>query len=417
MSNGAAIAACSAVLRQLFQASLIEANLAGALGTAPTVSVLPPDRIAIGANEAPQLNLFMYNTTPNIGWTNRELPSHSAAGVRSTAAPLGLDLHYVISAYGTNDLQSDVLLGHAALVLHRVRLLSRERIGTLSSLDDASGIPAGMRTLVAASGLEDQEEQIRLTCENLSIDEISKLWSVFGERYRPSMAFSASLMVMRPDVRTRVAPPTAIANLRVLPLPIASIQRVTPDEVVVGDAIVIEGHGLRSNSTILRFGGPAGEDLPLPTVATANSIETVVPPGVQAGVSAVQVIHSVDFAPEAGDPDGGLRRVADSNIAPLVVRPDFAEADISQAGDTVTIAITPDVAQTQTGRIILNTLGGGDQFVVELPRAAATSSTVSFERTDIPAGTYLIQVEIGGVASRLVQPDANGPTGPTVVLP
>jgi len=416
MSNGAAIAACSTVLQQLFQESLVEANLAGALGAAPAVTVLPPDRVTIGTSEAPQLNLFMYNTTPNLGWTNRELPSHNSAGARATAAPLGIDLHYVISAYGASDIQGDVLLGHAALVLHRTRLLSRERIAALAALGNESGIPVGLRTLVAASGLDEQEEQIRLTWERLNVDEISKLWSVFGERYRPSLAFSASLMVMRPDVAARVAPPVAVANLRVLPLPIAGIDRVTPDQVAVGDTIVIEGHGLRSNTTILRFGGAEGEDLLLPAEATSQRIEITVPVGVRAGLSAVQVIHSVDFGPEAIGPDGGLRQVADSNIAPLVVRPDFDDVDISIVGAIVTIAVTPRVAQGQPGRIILRTLGGGDQFVIDLPRAPASSATVSFDRTDVPAGNYLVQVEIGGIASRLGPPGAS-PTGPTVVLP
>lgn len=424
MSNGSAIAACSAVLQQLFQESLVGDDLASALGATPTVSVLPPDRITIGAGEQPQLNLFMYHATPNLGWANRELPSHDRSGARTTAAPLGLDLHYMISAYGTGNAQAEVLLGHASLVLHAVRYLTRERIRALSA---STGVPGPLLALLTKSGLNDQEEMIRITWEKLSVDEISKLWSVFGERYRPSMAFAASVLVMRPDVQARLAKPVDVANLRVLPLPIARIERVTPAEVAIGDTVVIEGGGLRSTNSVVRFGGAQGADVDLPVDSTATRVEVIVPGGVQAGLSAVQIIHSVDFGPQSTQLD-----VADSNVAALIVRPSFGQADISAVvDDDITVAMTPEVGRDQKVRVLLDGVGPlvGDQVVLVLPSRALDPSpsepSITFSTDAIDAGTYLIRIEVDGVASRLTAAPAppgeeeggHGFSGPQVVIP
>lgn len=431
MTNGAGIAACSAVLQQLFQESLGGTALASALGGTPTVTVLPPDRITVGTNEDPQLNLFVYNATPNSGWANRELPSHAGDGRRSTAAPLAVDLHYVVSAYGKGNFHSDVLLGHAALVLHATRCLSRERIRDLAT---ATGIPMPLRTLVAASGLDEQEETIRLAPEHLSIEDINKLWSVLGERYRTSLAFTASVLVLRPDVETRESKPVSLANLRVRPLPIPGIERITPGTAGVGDTVVIEGHGLRTQNTVVRFG--AGHDVPAPADATAERIQVDIPTSVQAGLSAVQVVHSVDFGPASGQ-----RHVADSNLIPLVIRPRIATVGGSPAidassvtssagvvtGGTLDITLEPEVGREQRVRVILDGTGAleADAAVLDAPSRrsdqTATTPTISVDPSGLTAGTYLVRVEVNGVATAMSQDvapgGARGPFDePTVVL-
>ena len=100
MSNALAIAGVSAVLRDLLNNGLIDHEVASAVGTPVTVSVLPPDRVKIGEDEKAQLNLFLYQVTPNAGWNNVGLPSRDDEGNRLTNRPLALDLHYLLTAYG-----------------------------------------------------------------------------------------------------------------------------------------------------------------------------------------------------------------------------------------------------------------------------------------------------------------------------
>ena len=99
MSNALAIAGVTAVLRDLLNDGLINHDVSGVLGSSVTVSALPPDRVVpASGTEASQLNLFLYQVTPNPGWRNDGLPSRDATGrLRLSNPPLALDLHYLLS--------------------------------------------------------------------------------------------------------------------------------------------------------------------------------------------------------------------------------------------------------------------------------------------------------------------------------
>ena len=85
MGNALAIAAVTAVLKDLLNNGLIDHNVTGAVGGNVTVSALPPDRVfAPGTQEGNQLNLFLYQVAPNVGWRNVGLPSRDERGGRLT---------------------------------------------------------------------------------------------------------------------------------------------------------------------------------------------------------------------------------------------------------------------------------------------------------------------------------------------
>ena len=131
MSSALAIAGVSAVLRDLLNDGLIDHAATDTLGVTITVSVGPPDRVipASGATESTQLNLFMYHVTPNSGWCNERLPSRDASGSqRLSNPPLALNLHYLLSAHGSEDLHGEILLGYAMQLLHEMPVLSRNAI-------------------------------------------------------------------------------------------------------------------------------------------------------------------------------------------------------------------------------------------------------------------------------------------------
>jgi hypothetical protein len=76
----------------------------------------------------PCLNLFLYQVTPNTALRNTALPSVNAAGNRIARPPLALDLHYLLTAYGSDDLQAEVLLGYGMQVFHENPVLSRATV-------------------------------------------------------------------------------------------------------------------------------------------------------------------------------------------------------------------------------------------------------------------------------------------------
>jgi hypothetical protein len=99
MSGPLALGAVSAVLRNLLDNGMVDAG--PAVGSVK-VTAIAPDAIKLDdPNAGPSLNLFLYRVSPNPGWRNAVLPSMNAGGERLTNPPLALDVHYLLTAYGS----------------------------------------------------------------------------------------------------------------------------------------------------------------------------------------------------------------------------------------------------------------------------------------------------------------------------
>jgi uncharacterized protein DUF4255 len=198
MSSALALASVTAVLRSLLQNGLVDRGVAGGIGDAVTISALPPDRIATGAEERPQLNLFLYQVTPHTGM--RALGLAPQESERPRQAPLALELHYLLTAYGAQDFQTEILIGYALQLLHEQPVLNPDTIRTaLASLSSTEGgrvVPPTVRAL-ADFDLAGQVEQIKMEPQFLTTEEMSKLWSALQARYRPSAAYKVSLVLIR----------------------------------------------------------------------------------------------------------------------------------------------------------------------------------------------------------------------------
>jgi hypothetical protein len=206
MSTALALAGVTAVLRDLLNDGLINHNVSGLIGSSVTVSTLAPDRVVpASGTEASQINLFMYLVTPNPGWRNDHLPSRDASGrLRLGNAPLALDLHYLLSVYSGGDLHSEILLGYAMQLLHEMPVLTRDLIRTAlnPSPDVGTTLPPALRALID-SGLEDQVEMVKLTPQYLNTEEMSKLWTAMQSHFRPTAAYTASVVLIEATQATR----------------------------------------------------------------------------------------------------------------------------------------------------------------------------------------------------------------------
>jgi len=198
-SSALALASVTAVLKHLLENCLAARGVTTALGGDATVSSLPPDRVPSGADERAQLNLFLYLVTPRVGLAT-SLP-HGADG----RPRLALELRYLISAYGSQDYQAEILLGHALQLLHERPAFERAEIAAaLAALTDGSDgrvIPPALGAL-RASDLAHQVERIEILPEFLNAEEISRLWSALQAKYRPSAVYRVSAVVIR-DQRVR----------------------------------------------------------------------------------------------------------------------------------------------------------------------------------------------------------------------
>lgn len=172
MSDSLAIAAVTAALR----ARLDRALSAALPGTLVTARPLDRARTQVGMN---QLNLFLYHTTPNVAWRNIKTDAPHP--------PLALNLHYFLSAYGANDDDpeptSHQLLARAMKILHDNPVLS----------------PEELRAAQPSGTAHRQAERIRVSFQPLSVDEMSKWWTMFQTPYRLSAAYEVSVVLLGGD--------------------------------------------------------------------------------------------------------------------------------------------------------------------------------------------------------------------------
>ncbi len=143
------------------------------------MTAVAPDTVALsGAAAGPKLNLFLHQVSLNPGWRNADLPARDPGGRPIANPPLAVDLHYLLTAYGPEELQAEVLLGYGMQVLHERPVLARAEI--------EARLPVALR----GSHLGRQVELIKVTPEPMSSDELSKLWSAMQAKYRPTACLS-----------------------------------------------------------------------------------------------------------------------------------------------------------------------------------------------------------------------------------
>ncbi|HXI26414.1 MAG TPA: DUF4255 domain-containing protein [Pyrinomonadaceae bacterium] len=263
MSSPLAIAAVTAALKDLLNNGLLDHDLS-VVGNF-SVTALPPDRIATGQNEPNQLNLFLYQVTPNLGWRNVGLPTRDGNGVRLSAAPLALDLHYLLSAYGSQDLNAEILLGYAMQLLHETPVITREQLRTVLGTPlpipvDGSLLPGPFGALSAVD-LADQMELIKISPVFLSTEDLSKMWTAMQARYRPTMAYHVSVVLIQVANGGKSAPPVlqrgkddqgAVAKAAPLPS-IGSVRPLVSDllpAMRLGDDLLVIGQNLDNQGTL-----------------------------------------------------------------------------------------------------------------------------------------------------------------------
>ena len=207
MSTALAIAAVTAVLKGLLENGLAQSEWASAAGN-PSVSALPPDRVVAANGADPnQLNLFLYLVTPNTGWSNQGLASRDRSGQPVSNPPLALNLHYLLTAYGTDNLHAEILLGCALQLLHETPGLGRDAIRTALNGSAVSGLPAALAQALAGAQLADQFEQLKITPQFMNPEELSKMWSALQTHYRPTAVYQVSVVLLESRRAVRAAPP------------------------------------------------------------------------------------------------------------------------------------------------------------------------------------------------------------------
>ena len=336
MSNALAIAGVTAVLQYYFNNLYAHPGVASDFPSAVTVSCLAPDQVqnliggASGAEN--QVNLFMHQVSFNAAWRNVDLASMSSDG--TTRLSQGrrsalLDLHYLLTVYGSEYWQAEALLGYAMMMLHEAPVLTRADVaGAISKLSSAP-LPYPGLTLtnaIGACGLADQIEMIKVMPETMNREEMAWLWTALKADYRPTHAFQVSAVLMQPQRPTSFALPvlqTVFGATPMNPPQILSVE--TPNgqgTAAPGYQVTVTGEFLfGANQVSLNNPRLAQPLTPTPVTAQGRSVAFTLPPDA------------------AGQYPAGLYD--------LVVQWTDAAGLVTQATNTFQLAIAPSLPATQ----------------------------------------------------------------------
>ena len=436
MANALALASVTAVLKDLLNDGLAQGNI-DAIGQF-AVTALPLDQVA-GDEDDPvnRLNIYMWHATRNPGWVNMRLPARNAGGARQDSPYLALDMHFILTATGAEELNAEILLGYGMQVLHETPVLTRDAVrdslGAAGGPADAALLPPAHQFIID-SDLADQFEKIRITpavpdTENpMQLEGISNLWSAFSAPLRPSALYHVSCVLIESNAPVRSALPVLTLGGRTAHIRRPFITRVTrlPDgaggardplaSIEPGDWVAIEGTSLASDIMRVRLG-----DRILTAVAAnaANArVDVQLPTDIEAGLTAIQIEHL--FTPEGGGAD---RLWEMSNTQPVVIAPQLASHAVTGTATggrftgVITAALAHPVGADQVAAMLFNPLPGSanEAFSVRCrPRTVAGTELVADVR-DVAADDYLIRVEVGGAASALTM-GGSGFDGPVADL-
>ncbi|MHC4177779.1 MAG: Pvc16 family protein [Planctomycetota bacterium] len=403
MSNSLAIAAVTATLRRLLAAGL-DAYIPN--GDRVTVKTLDKARDDKTDN---QVNVYLYNTVSNPGFTNMDMPGKVKSG-ETAIPPLALNLFYLITAYGENDDEriSHCLLGKAMSVLHDHPVLGREEI----------------KDALADNDLHQQVERVRITPQPLTLDEVSKLWTAFQTQYRISAAYQVSVVLIDSTqpaktplpVLTRGKDDAGISAEPDLIPPFPTIESVAPPKsqlsVRPGEDVTVRGHHLEGDEVSIRLvnprlkdpANPSSEDFriigPVPD-ATAARIKFAFPDQSEqwpAGFYRISALIKRASDQDRTSNEKGL------SVAPSMqsITPNPANRD-PDGHVTLTVTCKPHLLPDQAASLLL-----GDREIRASAHPAKTN-TVTFVVKDAPIGEHFVRLRVDGVDSILIDREATPP--------
>jgi hypothetical protein len=396
MSNFLAVATVTATLTNVLQAA-VGADVGGAI-----VTHTAPDSQA-GAARPTSVNIYLFQVTPNPGVRNTELPTRRDGQVvqRTQAA---IDLHYLISFYGDEkQYEPQRLLGSVVRTLHERPFLTRQDVRK-AVLDPPFNDPG------KPSNLADQPELVRFVPTALSLEEMSKLWSVMLQApYILSVVYTASVVLIEGQEVPQPSLPVRVRNVFVTTFRYPAVDRVIasagPDKpILAGSTILIQGQQLLGDLTQVRL----GDQLANPSDVTDDQVTVTLPAGLPAGPQGLQVVQTI---PPLANP------TVESNVAAFVLRPAITPAVVIATG--ITLTVNPPVRAGQRMLLLLNETTGAQPasytFVPPLPQADTVSPAIPI--SSVKAGTYFIRLQVDGAESPLDLDPASPAFGPTAAVP
>ena len=419
MSSALAIAGVSAVLQ--FYLTNLYTGLSSLFGGSVKVSAKAPDIVqeafSAGALEN-QVNLFLHQVTYNQGWRNDSQPSVGADGrTRLGNPPLAVDLHYLLTAYGSQDWQAEALLGIALLMLHENPVLTRSDIGNAIGKLPINDPTNPLSTPLGSAGLADQIEMLKIMPATLGREEMAWLWTALKADYRPTFPFQVSVVLIQPQNPAISALPVLLREIAAQPSllpPFPTLTAVLPPNgqpaANLGDTVTVQGSNLAGATGVLLINSLRQiEQTIAPLLNVGNASFQFIPPNLIApGELAAGIYNLTAQAPSGPD-------TLSTNSLPFAIAPDihtWAPGVIPAGNVTLNVPCTPFLRPGQQVFLII-----GDQQAAADPFSVATNfPSFTFPALQPTGGLVPARLRVDGIDSPVIDMTKTPPvfSGPKV---
>jgi hypothetical protein len=290
---------------------------------------------------------------------------------------------------------------------------------------DGAILPAAFESL-AASDLADQIETVKLSPHSLAPEDLSKLWTAFQAKYRPSAAYVATVVLIQRTDAVRSALPVltrgpvdpqtgkergVVVQPGLIP-PYPALTSAVPesgeDSVRMGERLILTGAFLDGDRVTVRFLRPrdgAVFELDPEVGGTGTELRVRVPPDPPEGTvdenSALDPtrwasgVHAV--AVRVGR---GAETDRDTNAVAVGIAPTLGDMEVTETEEAVSIEVevTPPVWSGQTARLLVGSVEAAAE-----PFEGETASGLTFISSEFPEGEQWVRLRIDGVDSFLVR--------------
>ncbi len=284
-----------------------------------------------------------------------------------------------------------------------------------------------MSAFLTTSNLADQIDLVRFVPVNYSLEELSKLWSVFLKTdYVLSVAYMASVVLIETaDTLPAPAAPVFQPRVTVLPFSLSTIEAVESQPIELASApptpITLTGSNLDPTDQAM-FSTP-GKTAPIPGTiqpGTGGSLLIVnLPDGLHPGVNTVRLTQ---LGPTVS-PSAPPYVLSQSNAAAFILSPTLVSITPGTPPGEITVVVSPLVGPQQQVFLLLKQASGTTPraFVLAADAHAAETSTFTFNLATapggpIPLGAYLARIRVDEAESRLTVNATGQITGPIVTL-
>ena len=412
MSNALAIAAVTSALRNILQEAL-SSDVPGTI-----VTTLPPDTASKEVNEENQnqVNLFLFHAEPNASWRNMDVPLGLRPG-ETGQMPLAITLFYLLTAYfgETGDsivtdsdrlMGSHRLLGRAMSALHERPILNAATINAALPPTEQVELPFM------------QVENVRITWQPTTVEDMSRLWTIFQTPYRISVVYEVCLVLIEslqpaktplpvltlgPDDRGPRIQPSLVS-----PFPtMISADLPNPEPAIrLGETLTLKGQNLAGTAVELRFLQPRlTEPISVTTLLASSDTEIQVSlpapdnpdnPDPDAPANWPAGCYTVSAVIALAAPENPQRT---TNTLPFALAPRILTLDPTSAppGDlTLTLTVEPQIRAEQRVALLL----GDREILVQVDTEMTDTLTVEIQ--EVSAGDYFVRLRVDGVDSLLV---------------